>query len=379
MGARLDLEAARARLARVEVGLAARSQSRAWASFRANVRLPIPSGPTKSKACGNRPCARVRRRSSTTRSWPRTECQGTLHLAADPLEDRVGVGRGVDDDDRRGVFGTAAGPRGTRRAEEAVADAALVVVGPVLDPVARRADPGAGGRPRRRPGPASGRGAGPPSPPARPARSPRPAGPRRTPGRRCWPAGSGRRRRPCPAARAGRITSSTSCARLAMYRSISARIARLTVARSSRISRSRSPSAVPPGSRQVTTSRPRARSQSASRAAWVVLPAAVRAVQGQEEAPRGGCGRRCGRRYGIRGRHGDHRIRAPPARKGTAQSPASAVLVTARRKRRVDRLEPDPVHLLDPAGDRDVPDLDLAGQLLERLRGRWPGRRSWRR
>src|SRR4051794_20662835 len=37
---------------------------------------------------------------------------------------------------------------------------------------------------------------------------------------------------------------------------------------------------------------------------------------------------------------------------------------------RIDRLEADAVHLLDAAGDGDVPDLDLAGQLLQHLERR---------
>src|SRR5262249_219237 len=36
---------------------------------------------------------------------------------------------------------------------------------------------------------------------------------------------------------------------------------------------------------------------------------------------------------------------------------------------RVQRLEPDPVHLLDPPRHGDVPDVDLPGQPLERLVG----------
>ena len=69
MGVGLDLEAAGARLARVEPPRRAGSRrAGACASLRAKVRLPIPSGPTNSSACGNRPCSRLRRSSSTTRS-----------------------------------------------------------------------------------------------------------------------------------------------------------------------------------------------------------------------------------------------------------------------------------------------------------------------
>ncbi len=180
-----------------------RSQSRACARVSAKVRLPTPSGPTKRKACGSFPWPRLCRRLATIRSCPRTECQGTLHLASDPPGDGLGVGRGVDDDGRRRVIwagGLAAEAHGP---EEPRADARVIGLGPVLDPVARRPD--APGLPRgARPAGASGRAGGGPWPPGRCARPPRPAGRPRRLGRRCWPAGSGRRQRTChPPAPAG--------------------------------------------------------------------------------------------------------------------------------------------------------------------------------
>ncbi len=68
------------------------------------------------------------------------------------------------------------------------------------------------------------------------------------------------------------MISSTNWARLAMYINISARRPNEAISRSSNKARRRSPSAVPPGSRQVVTVRPSERSQSASNFAWVVLP-----------------------------------------------------------------------------------------------------------
>src|SRR5262249_41392508 len=117
-------------------------QSRPWASFRAKVHLPTPSGPTNNSACGNRPCRRLCRNAATIRSWPRTECQDTLHLALDSLEDRFGVRGSIDQDDRGGIE-----RRQRRRAAQAeyciaitLADALLKGRGAVLDPVSRRAD-----------------------------------------------------------------------------------------------------------------------------------------------------------------------------------------------------------------------------------------------
>ena len=63
-----DLDARRADATRASFSSGTRSQSRAWAKTLANDRLPIPSGPTKRKAWGNRPCSRPRRRASTARS-----------------------------------------------------------------------------------------------------------------------------------------------------------------------------------------------------------------------------------------------------------------------------------------------------------------------
>src|SRR5262245_264553 len=75
-----------------------------------------------------------------------------------------------------------------------------------------------------------------------------------------------------PAVRAGRMTSSTSWARAVIYSSISVRRWMAISCRSSRISRSRSPSAVLPGSRQVTTFRPCARRASVRSRICVDLP-----------------------------------------------------------------------------------------------------------
>ena len=69
VGARLDLEATGADAARVE--RAARRPARRAGPGRRSARrsrLPIPSGPTNRNACGSRPCARLSRRLSTTRS-----------------------------------------------------------------------------------------------------------------------------------------------------------------------------------------------------------------------------------------------------------------------------------------------------------------------
>src|SRR2546428_4372852 len=75
-----------------------------------------------------------------------------------------------------------------------------------------------------------------------------------------------------PAARAGRITSRACCARAAEKRSACASGESATSRVWRRTSRIRSASGVPPGSRVSRTSRPRARSVSASRAAWADLP-----------------------------------------------------------------------------------------------------------
>ncbi len=115
MRARLDLHAAGAGLARVELGVGASLAQRALRQLAREGALADPLGPDEQKACGNRPCRRLVRSDSTTRSWPRTECQDTLNLAFDSVEDGIGVGRRIDQDDRRRVVGTRCGRIRVRR------------------------------------------------------------------------------------------------------------------------------------------------------------------------------------------------------------------------------------------------------------------------
>ena len=75
MRAGRDLHARRTRAARIQRLLRPRWQSMAWASFRANVRLPMPAGPANKKLLASRPRASARRNCSTTSSCPRMPCQ----------------------------------------------------------------------------------------------------------------------------------------------------------------------------------------------------------------------------------------------------------------------------------------------------------------
>src|SRR4051812_47548868 len=103
-----------------------RSQSKACVNTFANECLPTPTGPTKRKACGSRPCSSPFRRESTTRSWPRIECQGTVHLGLDSGGNLVGVARGIDPTDRRRVS--------FDRFEEPLANGPTVALGAVFHP-----------------------------------------------------------------------------------------------------------------------------------------------------------------------------------------------------------------------------------------------------
>ena len=145
-----------------------------------------------------------------------------------------------------------------------------------------------------------------------------------------------------PAASAGRITSSTSCARLAMYSSISARRARLDRRAVEQdlaepVAQRRPPGVAAGDDLVAPRAEPVGQPGRLGR-----LAAAVGAVQGQEEAPRGDDAVAV-EGYGFRGRHGDHRSRARPAKEGATLSrrprpswsrPGGSVGLTASKRTR---------------------------------------------